>query len=85
MLDVDDVGAVRAPEGLGIELVQQLFEGSAVGVAFDGRGDYADGAAFDGGEADLPLIDEQQPVLRADDDLAGVGLRAGAGCGLLAP
>ena len=77
VLDVDEEGAVGAPEGLGVELVDELFEGAAVGLAFDGAGDDGDGALVDGGEADLALVDEQEAVLGADDDLAGGGRRAG--------
>src|SRR5271154_5559031 len=77
VLNVDQKGAVGAPEGLGIELVGELFEGAAVGLALDGGGDDGDGALVDGGETDLALIDQEQTVLGADDDLAGGGGWAG--------
>src|ERR1700734_1122574 len=60
VLDVDEEGAVGAPEGLGIELVGELLEGAAVGLALDGGGDNGDGALVDGGEADLALVDEEE-------------------------
>ena len=82
VLDVDDEGAVGAPEGLGVELVDELFEGAAVGVAFDAGGDDADLAFVDGGEADLALIDEEKTVLGADDDLSGLDARGGLGLDL---
>ena len=77
VLDVDEEGAMGTPEGLGIELVGELLESSAVGLALDGGGDDGDGALVDGGEADLALVDEQEAVLGADDDLAGGGCGAG--------
>ena len=73
MLDVDDVGAVGAPEGFGVELVEELFEGADVGCAFDGGGGDADGAVVDGGEADVLLVDEEETAAGAEDDLAGGG------------
>ena len=96
VLDVDDEGAVGAPECFGIELVHELFEGAAVGLALDATGDDGDGAAFDGGEADLALVDEEQAAEGADDDLAGgwfgwrgagldeaeEGVETGVGCGV---
>ncbi len=81
VLDVDDEGAVGAPEGFGVELLHELFEGAAVGVAFDCIGDDADGAVVDGGEADFALIDEQKAALGADDDATGLGF-GGLGAGL---
>ncbi len=72
VLDVDDEGAVGSPEGLRVELIHEFFEGSAVGMAFDGWRDDADRPVLDGGEADLFLVDEQQAALGADDDLAGL-------------
>ncbi len=81
VVDVDDVAAVGAPEEVGVEEFEELFEGAALGVAFDGGGDDADGAVFDGGEADLGLVDEEQAALHLDDELAGSG---SAGSGLLA-
>ena len=37
-VDVDQVRAVRAPEKIGIEAIQQLFERAAVGLALDAAG-----------------------------------------------
>src|ERR1700761_3533116 len=65
---------MHAPEGLWVELIHELFECAAVGVAFDGSSDYADRSFFDGSEADLALVHEEQAVLSADDYLAGMGL-----------
>ena len=85
VMDVDDEGTVRAPELLGVELLLKLFEGAAVGVAFDVARDDGDAAFFDGGEAEVFLVDEQEAALGADDDLAGASrgrcsVSAGAVC-----
>uniref|UniRef100_E6Q049 Uncharacterized protein n=1 Tax=mine drainage metagenome TaxID=410659 RepID=E6Q049_9ZZZZ len=73
MVDVDDEAAMRAPEEIGIEQIEQVFEGSALGVALDGWSDNADVPLFDGGKAYLRLIDEQHAALHLDDELAGHG------------
>jgi len=71
VLDVDDEGAVGAPELFGVELFLEFFEGAAVGVAFDVARDDGDAAFFDGGEAEVFLVDKQEAALGADDDFAG--------------
>jgi hypothetical protein len=50
VMDVDQIGAVRAPEGIGIQAGVEFFEGAALGSAFYLAGYYRDQAAFDGGE-----------------------------------
>ena len=78
VLDVYDKRAVRAPEGLGIKLIDQLFKRAAVRLAFDARSDDADGPLVDRSKADLTLIDEQEPILRSNYDLAHLRFRRGS-------
>ena len=73
MVDVDDEAAVGAPEEMGVEELEELFEGAAFGVAFEGGGNDADGAVLDGCEADVGLVDEEQAGLDLNDQLAGGG------------
>jgi len=82
VFNVDEVGAVGAPEGGGVDLVGELFDGAAVGEAFQGCGDDGDVAFLDGGEADVVLVDEQETLAVAHDDFAGALFACGArGCG----
>ncbi len=50
VMDVYQIGAVGAPEGVGIQAGVEFFEGAALGSAFDFAGYYGDQPAFDGGE-----------------------------------
>ncbi len=63
VMDVDEIGAVRAPEGLGLQGVEQFLEGAVVGGAFDVFGDDGNEATFDGGEDKVFCIDEQRALL----------------------
>ena len=57
VVDVDEIGAVRAPEGVGVEGGVELFEGAVVGGAFEVFGGDGDEAAFDGGEDEVFGVD----------------------------
>jgi hypothetical protein len=83
VLDIDDEGAVGAPESFRVELVDELFEGAAVGVAFNAGGDDADLAVLNRGEAYFALVDEEKAVLGADHDLSGLYARGGLDLDLL--
>src|SRR5208283_4124581 len=48
VVDVDEIGAVRAPEGFGLQGVEEFVESAVVGGAFDVLGDDGDETAFDG-------------------------------------
>ena len=77
VMDVDVIGAMRAPEGLRIEGGEELFEGAVIGSAFGVFGEDGDEAAFDGGENEVGGIDEKHALLRPDKDfgrLRGGGL-----------
>ena len=78
VVEVDDEAAMSAPEEGGVEEVEELLEGAALGVAFKGLGDDADDAFVDGGEADVGLIDEEQAALGLDDEAGGLRGAAGA-------
>ena len=78
VVEVDDESAMSAPEEGGVEEVEELLEGAALGVAFKGLGDDADDAFVDGGEADVGLIDEEQAALGLDDEAGGLRGAAGA-------
>src|SRR4029077_9016798 len=76
-VDVHQVGAVGAPEKIGIEAVQQLFESSAIGLtlnAVNSAGHDRDHAFLDGGEADVFLIDQEQTAGGLDQDLGRLRL-----------
>ena len=77
MVDVDDVAAVDAPEEGGVEEFEEVFEGAALGLAFEALGDDADDAFIDGGEADFGLVDEEEAALCLDDE--ALGLARGGG------
>ena len=69
-----------APEGIGIEVVEEFFEGAVVRGAFGVLGGDGDEAAFDGGEDEIAGIDEEHALLGADEDfggLSGIGLGSG--------
>src|SRR5882724_2772958 len=68
-MNVDEIGAMWAPEGFGIERGVQFFEGAVVGAAFDFRGGDGDQAILDGGENHVFGIDQQQALLRLDQHL----------------
>lgn len=72
VMDVDEIGAVRAPEGVGIERGEEFFEGAVVGGAFGFLGSDGDEAAFDGGEDEIAGIDEEHALLGADEDFGGL-------------
>src|SRR5258706_7868908 len=74
-IDVHHKTAMRPPEEIGVERLQQLFQGAAVGMAFHGVSHYADDTVFDGGVADLFLVHQHESSSRADHYLAGLGLR----------
>jgi hypothetical protein len=42
VMNVDEIGAVRAPKGFGFEGSVELFEGAVVGAAFDFAGSDGD-------------------------------------------
>ena len=80
MVDVDEIGAVRTPEGVGVEGGVEFFESAVVGGAFEVFGGDRDEAAFDGGEDEVFGVDEEHALLGADEDfgrLGGVGFWGG--------
>src|SRR5215469_6375872 len=61
-VNINQERTVRAPEKIGIERVEQFFQGAAIGLAFGAvgsGGDHADHAVFDRGVADVSLIHQQ--------------------------
>jgi len=81
VVDIDDEAAVCAPEEVWVKEFEEVFEGAAFGLAVEVLGNDADGAVFDGGEADFSLVDEEEAGLDLDDEFAGSGYADG---GLLA-
>jgi hypothetical protein len=80
VMDVDEIGAVRAPEGVGGESVVELFKGAVVGGAFDIASGDGDESTFDGSEDEIFGVDEQHALLGFDQDFAGLrGGRLGGG------
>ncbi len=78
VVDVDEIGAVGTPEGVGVESGVEFFESAVLRGAFDFAGDDGDEAAFDGGEDEVVGIDEEHALLGLDEDLGG---RIGGGLG----
>lgn len=65
---------VRAPEEVGIEIFEELFEGAAVGLAFHAEvaaGGDTDDAVFDGGETDVFGIGEEKASGGLDENFCG--------------
>jgi len=80
VVDVDEIGAMRAPEGFGIEGGVELLEGAVVGGAFEILGGDGNEAAFDGGEDEVFGVDQEHTLLGADEDFGGLrGGRLGSG------
>ncbi len=73
MVNVDEIGAVGAPERVGIEGGVEFFEGAVVGGAFEVFGGDGNEASFDGGEDQVFGVDEEHTLLGADQDFAGLG------------
>jgi len=73
VVDVDEKGAVRAPEGVGVESGVKFLEGAVVGGAFEVFGGDGDEAAFDGGEDEVLGVDEEHALLGPDEDFRGLG------------
>jgi hypothetical protein len=77
VVDVDEIGAVRAPERVGGEGFVKFFEGAVIGRAFDIASSDGDEATFDGSEDEIFGVDEEHTLLGTDEYF--VGLRGGLG------
>ncbi len=66
MVDVDEIGAVGSPEGVGVERGVEFLEGAVVGGAFEVFGGDGDEAALDGGEDEVFGVDEEHALLGTD-------------------
>ncbi len=75
VVDVDEVGAVGAPEGVWVEGGVEFLEGAVVGGAFEVFRGNGDQAAFDGGEDQIFGIDQEHALLGADEDFGWLGAR----------
>jgi hypothetical protein len=78
VMDIHQVGAVGAPEGIGVEGGVEFFEGAALRGAFDIAGNDGDEAAFDRGENEVAGIHQKHALLGLDEDFGG---RSGGGFG----
>ena len=76
VVDVDEIGAMGTPEGIGVEGGVEFVQGAVVGGAFHVLGDDGDEPAFDGGEDEIAGIDEEHALLGPDEDFGG--LRGGS-------
>jgi hypothetical protein len=72
VVDVDEIGAVRAPEGFGVEGREEFVEGAVVRRAFGVFGGDGDEAAFDGGEDEIARVDQEHALLGANEDFGGL-------------
>jgi hypothetical protein len=79
VVDVDEIGAVGAPERVGGEGFVKFLEGAVVGGAFHIASGDGDEAAFDGGEDEIFGVDKEHALLRADEDFVGLRGRLGSG------
>ena len=80
VVDIDEIGAVGAPEGVGVEGGVEFLEGAVVGRAFEILGGDGDEAAFDGSEDEVFGVHQKHALLRANEDfgrLRGGGLGSG--------
>jgi hypothetical protein len=73
VVNVDEIRAMRAPEGFGVQAGEEFVEGAVVGGAFGVFGGDGDEAAFDGSENQIAGIDEQHALLGADENFGGLG------------
>jgi len=78
VVDVDEIGAVRAPERIGVEGGVEFLKGAVVGGAFEILGGDGDEATFDGGEDEILGVHQKHALLGADENFAG---RRGGGFG----
>jgi len=78
VVDIHEIGAVGAPEGVGVEGGVEFFEGAVLRGAFDFAGDDGDEAAFNGGEDEVVGVDQKHALLGLDEDFGG---RLGGGLG----
>lgn len=73
VVDVDEEGAMRAPEGVGIEGFVELFEGAVIGSAFEIAGGDGDQAVLNGSEDEIFGVDQEQALLGFDEQLCWRG------------
>ena len=73
VVDVDEVGAMGAPEGIVVEGGVEFFEGAVVGGTFGVFGDDGDDTAIDGGEDKVGGIHQKHALLGANKDFCGLG------------
>jgi hypothetical protein len=72
VVDIDQIGAVRTPEGVGVEGVEEVIERAIVGGAFGVFGSDGDEAALDGRKNKIAGIDKKHALLGADQDFRGL-------------
>ena len=60
-----------------IEQFQQFFDRPALGMAFQGGCHHGDDALLDGGETNILLVDQEQPVVSLQNNLSAAGTHSG--------
>ena len=79
VVDVDEVGAMRAPKNVGVERGVHLFERAVVGSAIGFARADGDEPVSDGGENQILGIHEKQTLLRFDEQFDRRRRRGGLG------
>ena len=73
VVDVHHEGAMGSPENRGIEQLKQLFDRTALGMTFECGRHNGDDAFFNRSETDILLVNQEEPVMRLQNNLAAAG------------
>ena len=79
VVDIDEIGAMRAPEGIGVEGGVEFFKGAVVRGTLEILRSDGDETAFDGGENEIFSVHKKHALLGTDKDFGGLrssGLRS---------
>ena len=71
VVDVNQIGAVRAPERVGIESSVKLLEGAVIRGAFEFPGGNGDKTTLDGSKDEIFGVHKEHSLLRSDHDFGG--------------
>jgi len=74
VIDVDQIGAVHAPEHAGIEIGLQLFDGAVIGLALQILAHERDQPVVDRGKDEVVRVQQQKAIGAAHEELGLLGL-----------
>ena len=66
-----------SPENRWIQQLEQLLNRAALGMSFEGRRHNGDDALLDGGEADILLVNQEEPVISLQNNLSAARTNSG--------